>query len=198
MPSGLPPPASIPSIIADLFQNECFEQKDVDQVLTFSNVRLTPAQILLLTYPEGIRPLDIYILQQTDSYVDCEAGSTSLTLVSFAQRSCDAHIYGYYFTIGGQERFHVRELIDSDAAIALLPTATFTFDNYVEVYNRIDKRTVILGNSSNPNYSTLQFSECQRYYYQALDTAGIMDPNIPIAHLQGLSDNLKKFVCHSD
>src|SRR5258706_12200227 len=111
--AGVPPHSSIRDLIQDLFQNEHYKQKCVEEITTFSLAKLTQCQKDKLCYPPCFKPMDLFIVYQVDHYdADCKRES-KLSLVSFAKKECNEHIYGLYFDLCGQERFHVKELWDS-------------------------------------------------------------------------------------
>jgi hypothetical protein len=192
--TGVPPSASLPKIIASLFQNESYEYKGVEYILTFSDLRLTPAQEAKLVFPDGVHPIGIYLLQQTDTYTEDERKSY-FSVTAFAEKDVSKHVFGYYFNVTGIDRFHVGDLYDAVHGVNLPDTAVFAASTYIEVYNQLGEKTVILGNSSSPVYSSLQYSEGCKYYYEVLNMNGLDAPDLPVADLHGLSANLEKYVC---
>lgn len=250
--SGVPA-ATLPQAISSLFQNQFYTHCGVKYVITFSAVQLSAQQVAGLLYPVQVNPLGVYLLQQTDSYASGSCSPTaSLSLISFVKQGCDPHIYGYYYSISGQSRFHVCALTKSCNPVCLSNLATLCPSNYVEVYNRdaaikvqrcggcggksgscscqqksscscggsgssscsckqksssscgcgcgskksckgSNARTFISGVSTQPVFSTFQYSRDGLFYYQRLSMTGILDLNLAPAFLYGLSDNLLKF-----
>jgi hypothetical protein len=193
MASGIPSPASLTSIVSQLFQNENYQNDNLEEIISFSQVHLSPIQLTQLVYPTAVQPLNFYMLDQVDRYKDGEYKDSFLSLISFVQKSETKHIYAYYYDINNQSRFSVSNLVNSMSSIQLADTATFSDSNYIELFNNIDGRAVILGHSSNPSYSSLQYSKGKKYYYETLTINGIIDPSLKIAELNGLSENLSRY-----
>lgn len=196
--SGLPEPAEFTKIIKNLFQNEdvvySVDGKTIKIVITFSRVQLTTEQSQSLIIPAEFQALQYYILYQTDVYEDNVLVRTTSSLVSFLQKQAE-YIYGYYYTIANQSRIDTHILKCSRDAILLDSTATFSADNYLEVYNKIKSTTVILGLSTQPNniYASLQYKIRCNYFYQVLNEFGIANINDPPTLITGLSKNLKEY-----
>lgn len=192
--SGVPAPASIQAILRDLFANEHYKHKCVEEIATFSLLRLSKCQKEKLTYPCGFKPLNLFLLTQTDRYESECKRETKLAVISFAKKECSKFIYGFYFNLADQERFHVRRLWDDCHRVELCDKATFTFDKYVEVYNCVKGTTVILGNSTEPVYSTLQYADEEHYFYEELTAEGIKEPRLKKTELCGLSKNIALYL----
>lgn len=192
--AGVPPPASIRDIIQDLFQNEHYKYEKVEDVITFSLVKLTQCQKDSIVYPSCFKPLELFILYQTDHYDESCERKTSLSLASFVRKDDSDYVYALYYDITNQPRFHVRELWDSCHRIVLCDKATLTYSNYIEVYNQVKDTTKLLGFSSSPPYASLQYADCDKYYYENLSAEGITLPHLEVTELCGLSKNLHNFV----
>jgi hypothetical protein len=191
--SGVPAAASLPLIIAEIFQNEKVKDCREEDIITFSNVKLSRCQEQKLIFPPCFEPLCVNLLYQTDKY-SCECNSSNLQLVAFARKQrCDKHIYAFYFNISNQERFHVCDLRDKDCSVRLSENACFEYSDYKEVFNCVNGRVILLGYQAN-QYASLQYSECDKYFYEALNCEGILDPLARAAKLTGLSKNLKRFL----
>jgi len=191
--AGSPCPLSLERIFTDLFQNQKLRfSSEKEQFITFSKVVLTKDQTSRLTYPEGYEPLNIYLLQQVDDFVN-GTSTTQLKLTSFVKKG-DQYIYGFYFTILNQPSFSIPILTNSKQEIMLAEYVQFVWENYLEVYNDVIGTGVILGFSTNPYYASLQFSHCNKYYYQSTNLNGVLDPNIPKTHMLGLSKNIKLYL----
>lgn len=184
--NGIPKPASLTSIIQNLFQNEeICEPTKID--ITFSGVNLTEEQKSRLIYPINLQEyinLNLYIIYQTD-----EETRYTLQLVSFLKK--DGYIYGYYFDIFAQPRYDICDLIYSKEPVTISDIAQFIYSQYNEVYNDVNGLTTILGLSTQPIYASLQYSIGCYYYYETLYNTGI-NMNIPVTKLIGLSRNLRK------
>ena len=194
---GVPPPAKITDIIHDLFENGKFQSPDnTDFLFTFALAELTDQQkqVLILTYPQGLTPLDVYIVYQVDQFDEEEnLISTSSHLVSFVKKG-DGFIYGYYYDLTDQERLSIKKLTKSSEPILLSPNVKFTFTNYTEVYNNVLGTTVILGlSTTKPPYASLQYAAKSKYFYEYLFENGIDQPNLPATVLTGLSKTLSEF-----
>lgn len=192
---GVPPPAKLQEIIKDLFENEKIKNSDNTCVFVlFSRAHLTESQKKTLVYPQGLTPINYYIVYQTD-YIDEEGDiySTVSQIVSFATK-CDGFIYGYYFNLINQERLSVDQLTNSEHSVKFCNEVEFIFSDYVEVYHNVIGTTVILGLSSGTDTelpsASLQYTDKSKYYYDELDENGIKDPNYPKTRLLGLSNNL--------
>lgn len=173
-------------IINDLFQNEITECKDTKIYTTFSHVKLNPSQ---LSYLPEFKPLGIYLLQQTDTYVRGFLKSTTQKITSFVKKE-NCFVYGVYFDIVNSSHICKKELIESEHGINL--DVKIIPGNYLELYLSVVGTTTILG--ADPLYSSLQFTKCKRYFYEVLTLQGISDPHIPLTTLTGLSVNLEKFL----
>lgn len=191
---SLPKRAKFNRIIQDLFQNEVLESEQFKEYYTFSNLSLTAEQQQLLTYPEGLEPMNIFVLQQVDSYVG-QNYSFSQFMASFVKKN-DGFTYGYYFSLIDQPRFDRKVLAKSPEPIQLDPGVKFQADNLLEAYNNVNGLTEIL--SYGTTYATLQYSKDGFYYYEVLTLNGIQGPLQPPTKLIGLSKNLEKYVtdCH--
>jgi len=190
--TSVPPRANLNDIIEDLFENEIIKSDGLIEHFTFSDVNLTKEQQNLLVYPPGFVPMHIYILQQYDANTGINF-TTDLSIASFVKNG-DGYIYGYYFDITDQSRFDIEDLTESKHAVTLDPSAKFTADTYLEVYNNVLGKTMILGlKRNNPPYATLQYAHSGRYYYELLRSNGIDNPQYPPTKLIGLSKNLLKY-----
>jgi len=187
--TSLPPRANLSAIIKDLFQNEKVKTESAKYYETFADVYLTDDQQKQLVYPQGFFPMNIFVLEQNDAYVG-QNFSTYLSIASFVKNG-DGYIYGYYFQVINQERFEIEDLVNSKQPIVLSPSAGFVSINYLEVYNNVLGTTMILslGTPDIP-YATLQYRQCNNYYYETLYNQGISDPTFPPIQLLGLSKSL--------
>src|SRR5438128_1798311 len=134
-PTSLPQRAKLNDIVKNLFQNEVIKSDGMKEFYTFSNLHLTGDQVDMLEYQPGFIPMNIYILQQVDSYLG-DVFTSSISFVSFVKNG-DGFIYGYYFDVNDQPRFEIEELTDSKNAITLSPGATFKPTDLLEVYNNV-------------------------------------------------------------
>lgn len=193
--SGLPAFAPLQAVVAEIFQNEKVKDCKEETIITFSNVKLSKCQEEKLCYPCGFKPLCVYFLYQTDKY-PCEGcPSSQLQLISLARKGCDKHIYALYFNLCGQERFHVKDLRDSRCSVRLCEGVSFEYSQYLEVFNCVCEKVIVLGHQGgcHPS-SSLQYSECDKYYYEELSCDGLADPCAKAACLTGLSKNLRRFL----
>lgn len=191
--TSLPKHAKLDSIIKDLFQNEVVTSDALKEYFTFSDLILTDDQQKQLLYPTGFVPMNIFVLQQVDSKIGTNS-SNRMSMVSFVKKN-DGYIYGYYFDITNQPRIKKSELTNSKHPIKLKNTVQFVPVSLLEIYNFIFGTTVILSlgfNSNNP-YATLQYSQCDKYYYESLNQNGIINPQYPITKILELSKNLHKY-----
>lgn len=196
--SGLPAVATLQAIVAEIFQNEKVKECKEESVVTFSNVKLSRCQEEKLSYPCGFKPLCVYILYQTDRY-PCEGcPSSNLQLISLAKKGCDKHIYAFYFNLCGQERFHVKDLRDCRHSVRLCSDVNIEYSQYLEVFNWVGEKVLVLGHQEGCHtFSSLQYSDCEKYYYGELTANGYCDPCAKPACLTGLSKNLRRFLeCH--
>lgn len=188
-------PASFRDVVDDLFQNQKFHtNENVQYKQTFSQVSLTDIQKTQIVYPSGFIPLNIFIIYQTDKYADHSFVSSELSMVSFIRKnSDDGYTYGYYFDISGQDRYRSDVLRDSPRPVTLSDNAQLVPSEYLEVYNNINDRVVILSLSTNSAnlYATLQYSNGGRYIYQQLKTNGLNIFDGDDAIITGLSRNLR-------
>jgi hypothetical protein len=196
---GTPPPAKFEKIIKDLFQNQKFNNLDsTKSIVTFSAANINPTQKLSLIYPIGFNPIDVFLINQLDTYDnDDNLISTSINLTSFAKKN-DKFIYGFYYEVFAQDRFPIKELVKSHKPINFSPNATFLSLNYTEVYHDVNDTTLILGLSTadpNASYASLQFRRRDEYFYERFLTEGIETPNLPKSELIGLSHNLSHLKC---
>lgn len=191
---GVVPPAKLTDIIKDLYENEKLKNQDGTKVkYSFSRVKLTAEQKVLLTYPSVFHPLDVFVLYQVDVLKDDIVVSSEIKLVSFVKKT-DAFIYGYYFSVSNQPRYDIDKLIKSKKSVELVSGCAFTVMNYLEVYNNVNGITTILGFDSYNNVASTQFAHDSRYYYQDLINIGVIDTTIPETKLIGLSTNLRHLV----
>jgi hypothetical protein len=191
---GVPPPASLPNIINDLFQNEKYRDGGFKYNLFFSRANLTKQQQQQLIYSPEFSPMNFNIIFQTDKYNELGLVSSKLELLSFVRK--DSHyIHGVYFDIINQPRLDSDILVNSKNPIKLSSTARFVTSNYVELYNNVLGTTVILGLSTSIGedkpYASLQYSHQCRYFYETLSVNGLVDADIPTTILTGLSENLQ-------
>lgn len=196
---GVVPPAKFEDIIEDLYENEKIKNADGSKtIFTFSAARLTDQQKQSLTYPEGFTPLNVFVIYQTDDFdASNNLTQSNLSLISFTQKG-DGFIYAHYFEVTSQERLDIDLLEDSNKPLPLSSAATFSYINYFEVYHDIKGTTVILGLDTEIPEASLQFATSSKYFYQAIDASGTIDPLIPETELTGLSDNLKKLKLHKN
>ena len=192
--AGVPPPAAIRDIIKDLFQNEHYKHDKVEDIITFSLAKLTQEQKDKITYPSGFKPLELYLIYQTDHYQEGSERQTSLSLVTFVRKEDSEYVYALYYDIANQDRYHVEELWDSYHRIILSDNVTFTYSQYLELYNKVKKTTELIGYSANPPYVSLQYSKDDKYYYEELSATGLTIPDLAETDLCGLSVNLQNFV----
>lgn len=192
--NGVPPPAALINIINDLFQNEKIKtQHDTRFIILFSRVHLSEDQKQGLVYPSGMTPIGFYVMYQTEK-IDAEGNSVLLgsQLVSFVEKT-DGFIYGYYFNLIGQKKLSYKTMVESCKPIEITSDVQIIPSDYLEIYHNVLGTTIILGLSSEPNKSpsaSLQYAHKSKYYYEAMGTDGIQDPNYPTTHLIGLSKNL--------
>jgi hypothetical protein len=190
--SGVPPAATLPNILCDLFQNEKYHDDGFQYKVLFSRVALTDAQKSQLIYPEGFHPLDFYIVYQTDKYNELGFVDYNIQLVSFVRKETDNHIYGIYFDVIAQPRFEPEMLVCSKHAVHLSEIARLITSQYIEAYNDVLGTSVILGfNSAEPYSASLQYSHQCRYFFEELNANGIINPNLSKTKLTGLSRNLR-------
>lgn len=190
---GVVPPAKFEDIIENLYENEKIKNADGSKlIITFSAAKLTDQHRQSLTYPTGFTPLNVFVIYQTDGFdASNNLTESSVQLISFTHKG-DGFIYAHYFDIASQERFDIDFLEDSNKPIPLSSSATFTYINYFEVHHDVKGTTVILGLETDDPEASLQFATSSKYFYQAIDANGTIDPLIPETELTGLSDNLKK------
>ena len=183
-------PAKFKNIIKDLYENETIKYSLNVVKYTFASVTLTPAQEALLTYPIGYVPKHNYIVYQVDTFDNNKIiVSSKLVLGSFVVKD-DGYIYSYYFDVTSQPRFEIKVLKHSKH-IDLAIGAVFTASNYLEVFNDIGHKTVILGNETTTNTAVLGHIGHKQYFYQTLVADGVDDTTIPKTKLTGLSKSLR-------
>ncbi len=183
--TSLPKRAKLHNIIQDLFQNEVIEGERFKEYYTFSDLHLTDEQQKILSYPLDFIPMNIFVLQQVDSWIGQNFKSRQ-SIVSFVGKN-DGFIYGYYFNIGDNSSdkdsyFDRKVLIKSSAPIKLDPETKFQPVKLLEVYNIVNSLTQILSlglsvNGSDSVYATLQYSKNHMYYYEVLGSSGINQSN---------------------
>lgn len=194
---GVPKPAILNDIICDLFKNE--KTKNLDQTiskLTFSKAKLTFDQKKSLSYPKNFKPLDVYLIFQTDTKNLKGEITSKLELVSFTQKN-DGFIYGFYFIILNQPRYKIGELEESHKSIKINKKAKFVSFKYIEVYQKIKDTTILVSYSDDKNDkgASLQYADRKKYYFEVLNLNGINNPQLQAFYLTGISKNLEKF-CH--
>jgi hypothetical protein len=185
-----PPSTHITNILQDLFQNEISHNDDETRHVVFSRAQLSDHQKQNLITPDGYESLNIFIVYQTDVFINDKLSRTFIQLVSFLKK--DKYIYGYYYNISDQSRYDDCVLINSKRPIKIDDTAKIIYSEYIEMYNDIKGTSVILGFSSNPPYASLQYSHKCKYYYETLDASG--SSIVPESKLTGLSRNICS--CH--
>lgn len=198
--SGLPAVAPLQAVVAEIFQNEKVKDCKEETIITFSNVKLSRCQKENLQLPPCFKSLCVYFLYQTDKY-PCEGcPSSQLQLVVLARKGCDKHIYALYYNLSGQERFHVGDLRDCRHSVRLCEGVDFEYSQYLEVFNLVCEKVIALGHQGGRHpASSLQYSDCDKYYYEELSCEGIVDPCAKVACLTGLSKNLRRFLeCHEE
>lgn len=196
MTTSLPPRAKLYSIINDLFQNEVIRSDAMKEYYTFSDLCLTEEQQKTLVYPTGFVPMNLFVLQQIDSYIGKNYSSRQ-SFVSFIKNG-DGYIYGYYFDVHNNQSFEIENLVKSKHSVKLSDSATFESANLLEAYNNVFGKTIILSLGDKVPFATLQYSHCGRYYYESLTSTGIQNPQTPATKLLGLSRNLLKYLEHCD
>ena len=194
MTTSLPPHAKLHSIIKDLFQNEVIKSDGMKEYYTFSDLYLTEDQQKTLVYPTGFVPMNLFVLQQIDAHIGKNYSSRQ-SFVSFVKNG-DGYIYGYYFDIHNNPTFDIEDLTKSKHSVKLSSGATFESANLLEAYNNVFGKTIILSLGDKVPYATLQYSHCNRYYYEVLTSTGIREPQYPATKLLGLSTNLLKYLEH--
>jgi hypothetical protein len=194
MSTSLPPHAKLNSIINDLFQNEIIKSDGMKEYYTFSDLYLTEDQQKTLVYPSGFVPMNLFILQQVDSHIGNNY-TVRQSFVSFVKNG-DGYIYGYYFDIHNNPAFDIDVLSKSKHSVKLSTDATFESIDLLEVYNNVFGKTIILSLGNKVPYATIQYSHCNRYYYEVLTSTGIQDPQAPVTKLLELSRNLSKYLEH--
>jgi hypothetical protein len=190
---GVVPPAKFKDIVKDIFQNEKIKNADGTKVIyTSSAVTLTNVQVATLTYPVGFVPFNTYLVYTVDTYDANDVKTASIiSLVSFITKN-DGFIYGYYFDVT-DITLDSEVLKKAHGPLTLDVSAVFTATSYLELYNKINCTTVILGLSTvNPVNASIQFATKCKYYYTEMIDTGIVDPLLVKAKLTGLSKNLKK------
>lgn len=193
MTTSLPPHAKLNSIINDLFQNEVIKSDGMKEYYTFSDLYLTENQQKTLVYPPGFVPMNLFVLQQVDAYIG-KNYSLRQSFVSFVKNG-DGYIYGYYFDIHNNPAFDIDDLTKSKHSVKLSSDATFEPTDLLEVYNNVFGKTIILS-LGDTSYATIQYSHCNRYYYEVLTSTGIQNPQAPVTKLLELSRNLLKYLEH--
>ncbi len=190
--SGVPSPATLPNILCDLFQNEKYHHDGFRYKVLFSQVTLTDSQKSQLIYSEGFTPLNFYIVYQTDKYNELGFVDFHIQLVSFVRKQTDNHIYGIYFDVIAQPRFEPEVLVCSKHPVHLSEVTRLISGQYLEVYNNVLGTSVILGfHYAEPYSASLQYSHNCRYFFEELNSQGIINPELSKTKLTGLSRNLK-------
>ena len=189
--TSVPPRATLKNIIKDLFENEVIKADGMKEYYIFSDLNLTDVQQKMLIYPAGFTPMNIFILQQVNSYIG-KNFKTALSMTSFVKNG-DGYIYGYYFDILDQPAFEMDTLVLSKCPITLVSEAKFNPLELLEAYNNVGGMTVILSLQKSYPYATLQYRHCTNYYYEVLTPNGISSPQYPETKLLGSSTNLKRY-----
>jgi len=196
MPSvgkGVPPPLKLERVLSDLYQNQ--KTKNIDGTKTrfsFSKAELSQVQkdSLAPSVPAGYEALDFFVVYQiTDFDKDGTVTGYKLSLVSFVRK--EGFTYGYYFDVTNQQKFEIKDLEKSHKPVEFSDAAVFTTSNYVEVFHDIRGTSVILAFDQNRPYASLQYGHAGRYFYEELVLDGIVQPDLPVTHLTGLSENLE-------
>src|SRR5690349_19984901 len=111
---GVTPPAKLPNIISDLFQNQKIPdpKTGITTFYTYVLFHLSEKQKKALPYPpvDNLTPLDVNILYQIDQFdANNKLVSPIHRMASFTQKG-DGFIYGYYFTVLNQKRVPIKVL----------------------------------------------------------------------------------------
>lgn len=175
------PPASISQVVSSFFQNTRYHPGVAITGMNFAAARLTKEQKTAIIYPEGMVPLNVYIIYQID-----EVDGYRIQLVSFAQK--DGYIYGIYYILPDMAAFPAGELESSRHRIRLY--GRMVPIDYFELYVMVKSTPVILAISNDHPTASLEFGRHARYFSGNVDANGIVVVNPKITRL-GLSRTLR-------
>lgn len=165
-------PATLNELIPSLFNNN-------DEFIS-SRVELSDSQKSSIVYPEGMIPLDFFVVYQ---------GSETLELTAFAQ--VRDYIFGIYYIINNV-RFDKEILICSELPVILPSNAELINENYLEVYLDIGGLIVLSGIDSKLIESWVQYSKDGFFHDASIGIDGIINKNRDKSlRVIGLSENLK-------
>lgn len=167
-------PANINELIPSLFSN--------NTKFISSRVELSDVQKSSIVYPEGMNPLNFFVVYQ---------GSNSTELAAFAR--VRDYVYGIYYTVENV-RFDDNELICSKYPVILPNNAKLVKQNYLEVYLDVEGLIMLNGFDSTKLQSWVQYTNDGFFHGAIIDTNGIINEGKAF-RVTGLSENLKICKC---